>query len=239
MVRGKRPGVHKTAAEDVDAIMNRRTYNFLLPALALLLACLPADAGKPKGPSDNGRLTMSDFRTRGVTSDGKQWMLRGGNAVKEGSFVRMDDVELTITSTDGEKVVITSPKCIFNPQTKVCSSDAPLHVTSRQVTVDGVGYDVLNLDAGNDAPGNTPAPTPKTAEPAAKASDTQTAELNRIKGQTQLHIRSNVKMEIRPEKGKMDSLLLPKNSEDKNGGTKAGAAPLPPAGDTPKKDAPP
>lgn len=192
-----------------------------LPALlaALLLAAVPAIAGKQKGPSDNGRLTMSDFRTQGVTSDGKQWVLRGGNAVKEGSFVRMDNVELTITSQDGEKVVISSPKCLFNPQTKVCSSDAPLHVTSRQLTVDGVGYDVLNLDSG-DAEGKTatPAPKPEAAEPPAKTPETDAAVLGKFKGQTQLHIRSNVKMEIRPEKGKMDG-LLPKTKD---------AAPVPP-----------
>lgn len=138
--------------------MQEKTYNFALYCLVLpaLLACL--------GAGNSGQMAMGDFRTRGLTADGKaSWKLNGGGAVTEGDTVNLDNATLTFITETKEQIVATSPKCVFSRQAKTGSSDAPLHVVHRQATVDGVGYDVL-------------------------------AE------QQQLHIRSKVKMTIRPEK---------------------------------------
>ncbi len=180
--------------------MNRLAYNLAVAGCVLLLAALPSVAGKNKGTAETGRITLGDFRTKGVTSDGKaQWQLRGGNAVTEGVMVRLGNAELTFITQEKDTVVITSPRCEFNRLSKTGSSDAPLKVVHRQVTIEGVGYDVL-------------------------------AE------QQAVHIRSNVKMTIHPEKGRIEGLLAPRKDagtavkKDENAG-----AP-PPDADTQKKD---
>ncbi len=83
---------------------------------------------------------------RGVTDDKRMdWTVHGGMAEVDGALVRLRGVALTfkpLTGT-GDPVVVTSPRCEFNREDKTGNSDAPLHVHSRQVDVEGVGYDIL------------------------------------------------------------------------------------------------
>lgn len=143
----------------------------LLTAAALPLRQAHADGDALSGVA-SGRLIMEDFRTRGMTDDGKTtWILFGKQAQLEGNVVHLQDAELTFR-TEKDTVVITTPACTFDRTTRAGQSDAPLHVRNPQVTVDGVGYDILA-------------------------------------GQQQLHIRSQVVMRIKTEKGILDRALPP------------------------------
>jgi hypothetical protein len=87
---------------------------------------------------------MNDFKTRGTGSDdGRSWELSGGKAVFQGRTVDLQQLLLTFTMADGATIKITSPRCKFNENTGVGSSDASLHAEGRGVVVDGVGYDVF------------------------------------------------------------------------------------------------
>ena len=129
--------------------MTRVPYNFSLLALVLLLAGLSdAWAATPpagsRAAADSGRMTLGSFRTRGVTADGKgSWKLVGGNAVTQGNLVNLGNAELTFITDAKETIVITTPVCAFNRLNRTGNSEAPLRVTHRQMTVDGVGYDIL------------------------------------------------------------------------------------------------
>lgn len=55
----------------------------------------------------------------------------------------MDDVELMFFQENGGRIQITSPKCAFSEATRVGRSEAPIHVQSRTLILDGVGYTVF------------------------------------------------------------------------------------------------
>lgn len=88
-------------------------------------------------------VTLSEFRTKGVTDDGKvSWELRGGQAKVKANLADIDGIELKFHTKDRESVTITSPKCAFNQATQIGHSDAPIHIESKSFRLDGVGYDV-------------------------------------------------------------------------------------------------
>lgn len=91
-----------------------------------------------------GNMRMSSFKTRGAREDGQTaWELRGGRCVVRGGIADMDDLVLAFLQENGGRVEITSPKCAFSEGTRVGRSEAPIHVRSRALTLDGVGYDVF------------------------------------------------------------------------------------------------
>ena len=121
---------------------NRFNLLFLLPVL--LLALLPDAWSATRSAADSGRTTLGSFRTRGMTADGKgSWKLVGGTAVTEGNLVDLGNAELTFVTDTKETILITTPVCAFNRLNKTANSEAPLRVTHRQMTMDGVGYDLL------------------------------------------------------------------------------------------------
>ena len=89
------------------------------------------------------RLEMTDFTTRGVREDGtRNWAISGGSAVVRGPLAEVSKVRVILHVHDGGEAVITSPKCVYNQNTGIARSDAPIHVASRELTLDGVGYDI-------------------------------------------------------------------------------------------------
>ncbi|OGV69151.1 MAG: hypothetical protein A3K19_15490 [Lentisphaerae bacterium RIFOXYB12_FULL_65_16] len=90
------------------------------------------------------KVTLAEFRTKGVTEDGKvTWELRGGKAEVKAALADIEGIELKFHMKDRESVTITSPKCTFNQATQVGNSDAPIHMESKSFRLDGVGYDVF------------------------------------------------------------------------------------------------
>jgi hypothetical protein len=61
----------------------------------------------------------------------------------DGPLANLKTVEVTFRTMDGDTFLITSPGCAFNRITKVGTSDEVIHVRSRRMTVDGVGYDIF------------------------------------------------------------------------------------------------
>ncbi len=90
------------------------------------------------------RVVLSGFKTRGCREDGRlQWELQGATATLRRGLAELSDVLLTFHLEDGRTAVVSSPKCMFNQGTKIGKSTAPIHVQSRTVVLDGVGYDIL------------------------------------------------------------------------------------------------
>jgi len=120
--------------------MQNKRFNLRILLPMLLLAALAS-----VGAGTSSQVALGEFRTRGITADEKaSWRLTGGSADSAGGdMVNLTNAELTFTTEAKEKIVVTSPNCQFNRQTKTGSSEAPLHVEHERLSVDGVGYDVL------------------------------------------------------------------------------------------------
>lgn len=111
--------------------------------VSLLLAWTPAhafDFGK-------GELAiLENFCTRGGKgqsgSSVDTWELRGSKAVVRGRTYALKTVRLSMAAKDGRVFVVTSPNCVFDQDTGVARSEAPVRIVGEDATIDGVGYDV-------------------------------------------------------------------------------------------------
>jgi hypothetical protein len=88
-------------------------------------------------------VTLEDFQTRGTRDDGSRWELYGKHAEVAGALANIRDVRLTFYFADGKTAVVTSPRCDFDQAAGTGASDAPIHVVSQTLRLDGVGYDLL------------------------------------------------------------------------------------------------
>ena len=131
----------RTILDLIPGSLSRATATVAVVLITCLSGAMLCAADRVPG---TGRMTMSDFRTRGTGAvDGRDWELSGGEAVLQGRTVDLQHLLLTFTMADGSKIEITSPRCSFNRDSLIGRSDAPLHAEARGVVVDGVGYDVF------------------------------------------------------------------------------------------------
>jgi hypothetical protein len=112
------------------------------PYVAALLACLLALVLPALDFQGGQTVTLSGFQTRGTDDDGKaQWELHGKTARLRGGLYRLDTIQLVVYLEDGDRVTITSPRCIFDQARGIARSDAPIKVVSEEMTLEGEGYD--------------------------------------------------------------------------------------------------
>jgi len=113
-------------------------FAVLFAGLVALVVCTGFDFASIQ------QVKLSDFKSRGCNEDGKlSWELWGASAEVRGPKAQLEKVRLTFYLKDGERVLLTSPRCSFNQATQIGKSDEAIHVESQVMTLDGVGYDVL------------------------------------------------------------------------------------------------
>jgi lipopolysaccharide export system protein LptC len=116
--------------------MNQNTAKFACLLLGLSISL--ARAGAP----DLGVLILKDFRTRSADqTDPTGWEVTGKRAEVRGSIATLQQVQVVLNGKTAP-ATITSPDCVFNRSTNLVTSKAPLHLVSKQMTLDGVGYDL-------------------------------------------------------------------------------------------------
>jgi len=88
-------------------------------------------------------VTLVGFETRGTSKDGKEeWQLHGEKARLRGGLYQLDRIRLVVHLENNSRATVTSPKCVFDQTRGIAHSDAPLHVVSEEMTLEGVGYDI-------------------------------------------------------------------------------------------------
>ena len=88
-------------------------------------------------------VTLVGFETRGAGKDGKEeWQLHGEKARLRGGLYQLDRIRLVVHLENNRRATVTSPKCMFDQTRGIAHSDAPLHVVSEEMTLEGVGYDI-------------------------------------------------------------------------------------------------
>ena len=90
-------------------------------------------------------LVITEFKTRGTDDKGAiSWEIEGAKATIIGGKARIRLVKVVFSPTDrGKQTWMTSPYCAFDRETRIVSSDAPLHVRNAGFVLDGLGYDIL------------------------------------------------------------------------------------------------
>jgi hypothetical protein len=122
--------------------------HFRQPAFVCLAAFLVAGTCPlPTGALDFGPKTgavLYGFQTRSAGGAGKtRWELSGGRAVLREAWYELEDFRLTLHLEDGSTAVLTSPRCRYDEAGGTASSPAPIQVVGDQLTLRGVGYDML------------------------------------------------------------------------------------------------
>lgn len=136
------------------AFRHRQIFRLSAAGALLCLAVTPlspnaatygdAGGGVAEFAPERAGLSIEHFITRGVANQGgSPWHLEGKRAVIRGSQADLQDARLTFITQNKEPVVITSPRFAFDRLTKSGHSDGPIHVDHRQLTLDGMGYDIL------------------------------------------------------------------------------------------------
>lgn len=89
-------------------------------------------------------MVLKGFQTRGTDELGRtSWDMVGEKAVIEGSIHHLTTITLHLFLKDGDQATVKSPACTYNQATGLIDSDAALVVRSRQMILNGVGYDIL------------------------------------------------------------------------------------------------
>lgn len=118
----------------------------VVTAVATLVACLGGvQYGRAGYGTAETELVITKFKTRGTDDKGAiKWELEGAEATVRGGKAQIRHVKVTFSPTEREKQTqMTSPHCAFDRETRIVSSDAPLHVQSAGFVLDGIGYDIL------------------------------------------------------------------------------------------------
>lgn len=111
----------------------------LLPALLLLLLPL-ALAAESDGTPDN--FTIQNFRSQQLRPDGQlDWRLAGTKAVGAGNNVQVFGAQIFMNRVP-DPIRIFAASCRFNRLQHLITSDQRVHLRSRNMTVDGVGFDL-------------------------------------------------------------------------------------------------
>ncbi|MBN2451373.1 MAG: LPS export ABC transporter periplasmic protein LptC [Lentisphaeria bacterium] len=104
---------------------------------------VPAARSGPFDLPQSGAITLGHFRTQSQGEGGSRWELAGDHAVIRAGVYALENVVLVLFSEGGQSITIRSPNCTYRQGSGVIESDAPVHVEGRELTIDGVGYDVL------------------------------------------------------------------------------------------------
>ncbi len=113
-----------------------------LVGMGLLLAGMGAGHAKRLPP-----IVLKGFQTRGQDANGNtSWDMSGDQATVRGALHTLEAVRLRLYLENGTTALITSPECLYNQATGLIESPAALKVESRQMTLEGVGYDVLTTE---------------------------------------------------------------------------------------------
>ena len=114
-----------------------------LPQAALLAAVLAAFVLTAADFEGGHTVTLDGFETRGTDEDGKaEWELHGQKARMKGGLYHLADIRLVVHLEQDRQATVTSERCVFDQSRGIAHSDAPLHVVSEEMSLDGVGYDI-------------------------------------------------------------------------------------------------
>lgn len=84
------------------------------------------------------------FQTRGITSkNNTQWVLSGARATIGKGWYQLEEFKLILHQENGEKIILTSPRCRYEEVAGVAESGAPIRVVGDNLSLQGVGYDIL------------------------------------------------------------------------------------------------
>lgn len=89
--------------------------------------------------------TISDFTFREFNDLGKvAWLIFGKTGLTQGNKVKLQGVRMVYYGKEGE-IQVFSPECELDEQNRMGRSTMPVHMRGRNMTIDGVGFD---LDIG-------------------------------------------------------------------------------------------
>jgi len=105
--------------------------------LALLLPChgLEFQAGTV--------VNLRQFKTQGHAEEGGRWYLDGQSAVIRGAVYELTGVVVRFEDSNGKTAVVRSQACTYYQDSGLVESNAAVRVESGDITLDGVGFDML------------------------------------------------------------------------------------------------
>ncbi len=122
--------------------MPRRRTWYRYAGLLAIGAALWLSAQEGSEDFDDRRLSLSKFNLREFRDNGDlAWQITGERAVTVGGRVRLFQVRMQL-QTGGDRYDVTTPACEFDRQTRAAHGDQPVVIRSRNITVEGVGFDV-------------------------------------------------------------------------------------------------
>lgn len=95
--------------------------------------------------SISNTIEFDDFVMRGRDEQGREsWELHGEHATMQGTIVQIEGLDLQLFTANGSSVTrVLSPHCTFNKTTRTGQSPAHLRVVNDNMTLEGMGYDLL------------------------------------------------------------------------------------------------
>lgn len=111
---------------------------FVLCALAWHPPCSGLDFQQP-----GAVINLQQFKTQGRAEQGARWWLDGQSAVIRGTVYELTGVVLQLEDDSGKTAVIRAQACTYYQDSGLVESDAAVRVESGDVTLDGVGFDIL------------------------------------------------------------------------------------------------
>ncbi|MCH2205578.1 MAG: LPS export ABC transporter periplasmic protein LptC [Lentisphaerales bacterium] len=94
--------------------------------------------------AQDSSFSAKGFKVVEYNKEGKlSSILRGNNGSRFGKEANINGVHFEIFNKDS-KMDLTTPKCTYNFETKMCSSKEPVKVVGDGVKITGVGFDIDN-----------------------------------------------------------------------------------------------
>ncbi|HRZ86579.1 MAG TPA: LPS export ABC transporter periplasmic protein LptC [bacterium] len=112
-----------------------------VPIKTILVLSALAAAVSTACAKDEFRGTLKGFTFEVPNKNGGRCALIDGNnaTTLSGGQVEITDIKTKIFCEDGREVDVTSPRAVFNKNTRDVTTDAPVRVVTRDMIIDGIG----------------------------------------------------------------------------------------------------
>ena len=112
-------------------------------AAALVLAAILASASVGLEFREGAPVRLQQFRTRGNAESGARWFLEGESAVVRGTVYELAGVVVRMEGEGGRTAVVRAKTCTYYQDSGLVESREAVRVESGNVTLKGVGFDML------------------------------------------------------------------------------------------------
>lgn len=93
---------------------------------------------------EQDHIQLKHFVTANTNDDGEvTWRLRSDHATLQGDTTHLVNAKLVLFNEDGTRIIVTTPACIYTPQTSKLTSDEKIKIESQTLSVTGKGYGIL------------------------------------------------------------------------------------------------